>query len=144
MDLRQICEKAEKDHQITQRELAQRIGLQPTALSHVMNRRRKLPAEAAIELSELTGLRAKEVWTAAVRWAKSHGTTTALMLLTVVSLFVSAPGNALAAQAVQGVSEPVIPIMAVWRRVARRVRTTAKRLAAWLQGTPSSALRPAG
>lgn len=69
MKLDEIIEQAETQHRLSQNELARRIGLQPTALSHVMRGRRTLPAEAAIELAELTGQPAKRVWEAAKAYA---------------------------------------------------------------------------
>lgn len=81
MDLREICRKAESEHQLTQRALAQRIGMQEQNLSAVLKGRRKLPAEAAIELSELTGIGAKQVWEAAKSWTGQNAMRTALAIL---------------------------------------------------------------
>lgn len=86
MELTKIIEKAEAEHRLTQKELAKRIGLQPTALSHIIAKRRKLPAEAAIELAELTGEPAKRVWEA----AKAYAARAAVVVLACGSLFVSA------------------------------------------------------
>ena len=96
MELNRIIEKAETEHRLTQKELAARIGLQPTALSHVMARRRKLPAEAAIELAELTGEPAKRVWEA----AKAYAARAAVVVLACGSLFFSAAESAHADQGV--------------------------------------------
>ena len=68
MKLNEIITNAMETLHMSQTGLAKRIGLQPTALSHVMSRRRNLPAEAAIELSELTGESAKKIWLAALNW----------------------------------------------------------------------------
>ena len=108
MELNEIIEKAEESHQISQNELAKRIGMSPQNLSHVMRGRRKLPAEAAIELAELTGQPAKRVWEA----AKSYAARAAVVVLACGSLFVSGVEKAEANQGVTGVDAPVIQIIA--------------------------------
>lgn len=71
MDLNEICREAEKKENLSQAGLARKIGLTPQALCHVLKGRRKLPAEAAIELFDLTGIHPKEILKASMRIASS-------------------------------------------------------------------------
>jgi len=91
MELRDICRKAEEKTGLSQNKLAERIGLEKTALSHALAGRRKLPAEAAIELWEITGIHPKEILAASARIA-------ACIALAVVTLLVTPPEKAQANQ----------------------------------------------
>lgn len=113
-------------------DIARKLSVQRSTVSRWMSGEKAPSAEEARALAELIGApeglimaeceaaRAKDdatraAWLRVARLCSRSAeslTSSALTLLVVVSLFVSAPGNALAAQAVQGVQEPVIPIMA--------------------------------
>lgn len=120
MELNEIIEKAEEQHRLSQNELAKRIGMSPQNLSHVLRKRRKMPAEAAIELAELTGENAKRVWEA----AKNYAARAAVVVMTGGCLLFSTPGEVQANQSVTQAQTPVIQIMAF----LRRANATAKRL----------------
>lgn len=66
MELRQVIETAQDLHKLTQNELAKRIGMTKENLSSVLNGRRPLPATAAIELFDLTGIHPRDILNATV------------------------------------------------------------------------------
>lgn len=60
-DLPEVIKQIEEDERISQAEVARRLEMTPQNLSHVLKGRRKLPAEAAIELFDLTGIHPKKL-----------------------------------------------------------------------------------
>lgn len=103
MELREICKIAQEKHGLTQNELAARLGLQKGHLSSAINGRRGLPAEAAFELEDLTGIPAREIYRLGKARAAQGGAASLCLMIAawvasvVVSLFMSA-GTAGAAQ----------------------------------------------
>ena len=97
MELNELIEEAKKRNGLSQNKLSVRIGLGPSQMSQILHRKRRMPAEAAIELAELTGEPAKRVWEA----AKAYAARAAVVVLACGSLFFSAPEIA---QADQGVT----------------------------------------
>lgn len=71
MELEEIVKEAKTRNGLSQNELASRIGMNKQNLSAVLHGRRKLPAEAAIELFDLTGIHPKEILKASMRIASS-------------------------------------------------------------------------
>lgn len=82
MELKRVIDEAKEKTGLNQDELATRIGLDRTALSHVLHGRRKLKAEAAIELFDITGIHPRKILEATVR-------PMALIALGVVLFFLS-------------------------------------------------------
>lgn len=92
MDLTKVIDEAKQKTGLNQDQLAARIGLNRTALSHVLHGRRKLPAEAAIELFDLTGIHPRDIMNATVK-PKSTSMHAACIALAAVTLFVTLPPN---------------------------------------------------
>lgn len=90
MDLTKVIDEAKQKTGLNQDQLAARIGLNRTALSHVLHGRRKLPAEAAIELFDLTGIHPRDIMNATVK-PKSTSMHAACIALAAVTLFVTLP-----------------------------------------------------
>ena len=68
MQLIDYIEEAKVRTGMSQGKLAEAIHLTKQNFSSILAKRRSLPAEAAIELSELTGESAKKIWLAALNW----------------------------------------------------------------------------
>lgn len=66
MDLTKVIEEAKEKTGMTQDQIATRIGLDRTALSHILHGRRRIPATAAIELFDLTGIHPRDILNATV------------------------------------------------------------------------------
>ena len=103
-NLNEICEVAKQRHNLSQNALASRVGMSKTNFSAVLHGRRKLPAEAAIELFDLTGIHPKKILHASVKVAAS-------VMIAVVILFLTPPENAQANQAIAKQPEQQINIM---------------------------------
>lgn len=86
MELKDVIEEAKEKTGLNQDELAKRIGIDRTALSHALHGRRKLKAEAAIELFDITGIHPKKILAATAR-------TAACIALAVVVIFSTAGAN---------------------------------------------------
>lgn len=71
MELNEIVEEAKKKTGLSQNRLAERIGLSRSSLSQVLHGKRPLPAEAAIELFDLTGIHPRKILQATVKKAAS-------------------------------------------------------------------------
>jgi transcriptional regulator with XRE-family HTH domain len=108
MDLENIVEEAKSKNGLSQAGLAKKLGITPQNMSAVLHRRRALPAEAAIELAELTGKPAKRVWEA----AKDYAARAAVVVLACGSLFFSGVEKAEASQPLMTGATPVIQIIA--------------------------------
>lgn len=115
MELREVIEKAKENTGMNQDQLAERIGLDRTALSHALHGRRKIKAEAAIELFDLTGIHPKEILKATVR-------TTACVALAVVVLYTTvAPKTAIASTACENRTQQIKHYGSL-RRMLKRIR----------------------
>ena len=95
MDLTKVIDEAKEKTGMTQDQLATRIGLDRTALSHILHGRRRLPATAAIELFDLTGIHPRDILNATVtkKPRSGQGLKAACVALAVVSLFWSGVEN---------------------------------------------------
>lgn len=95
MDLTKVIDEAKQKTGLTQDQLATRIGLDRTALSHVLHGRRKLPAEAAIELFDLTGIHPRDILKATVtkKPRTNRGLQAASIALAAVTLFMTPSEN---------------------------------------------------
>lgn len=67
MEFDEIINTAKTRHGLSQNKLAERIGLNKSSMSAVIHGRRPLPAEAAIELFDLTGIHPRDILKAASR-----------------------------------------------------------------------------
>ena len=116
MELKDVIEEAQHKTGLSQNKIAERIGLTHSNLSSVLAGRRRLPAEAAIELFDLTGIHPREILRAAVK-------TAACFLLGVV-LYTTGPEKA---KANQGVTMTMATDYTL-SRFRHWLRTTAKAL----------------
>lgn len=96
MELKDYVQEAMERNDLSQNEVAARIGMSKMNLSGAINGRRPFPAERAIYLAELCGRNAREVWES----IKNHGAHAACLCL-VVGLAVQAT-PALAVQCAKG------------------------------------------
>lgn len=107
MNLTKVIDEAKQKTGLNQDQLAERIGLDRTALSHVLHGRRKLKAEAAIELWAITGIDPREILKATVtkKPAGKAGLQAACIALAAVSLFMSS------AETRASASSPYAPVV---------------------------------
>lgn len=110
MDLQTVCTKAQKDHGLTQNELASRLGLTKQNLSAALHGRRGLPADAAFALEDLTGYPAREIYAAGKARAARIGVILAAIAVGVTT-YVSPLRNADANQDVTRTAPSELPIM---------------------------------
>ena len=128
MELRKIIDQAKDETGLCQDKLAERIGLNRTALSHILHGRRKLPAEAAIELYDITGIHPREILKATTeKKATMHA---ALWLIGFVCFFMTPPENTARASSTYGAASR----HNVDSQLLRRLRNALKKLARTARG----------
>lgn len=95
MDLTKVIDEAKEKTGMTQDQLAARIGLDRTALSHILHGRRKLTANAAIELFDLTGIHPRDILNATVtkKPRTGQGLKAACVALAAVGFFMTPSEN---------------------------------------------------
>ncbi|PLK47844.1 helix-turn-helix transcriptional regulator [Uliginosibacterium sp. TH139] len=60
-NLPEVIKQVEEEKHLSQADVARQLQMTPQNLSHVLKGRRKLPAEAAIELFDLTGIHPRKL-----------------------------------------------------------------------------------
>lgn len=129
LNLHEICKQVETSKQISQAELARMIGMTPQSLCAVLKGRIGIPAKAAIELFDMTGIHPKAILAASQR-IRTNGFADPVFLSALAAICVT--GTAIA-QHYQEIANLIVFIMSTCReklrnqRRLRKVRRQAKK-----------------